>query len=338
LKTRLHQHWKSGALALSLALAAPVVAGGCASAPPPPAAQPVDPAVALDADPLALVPPGAVALANLDNRSFNASGTPAAELAALGETNFAVGQELGLAPSRDIDRSVFAVYVGATSDVVAIATGRFDQARMQAAAASHVPSRLGTPWTALPYAGRTLYTSSNVAFAPITDHTLAAGSESAVRRVLDRIATWGREPHPKREIADWMLQTLEAPGSAFEFAADVGSIPPQAMHGFTLQGAANGLSRLGVLVDFHPPGLNIAATLTYADPPHATAGADAARQLGVVLTSAGKLGLGPQIQNLTIAADGPNMTTKFALDDQGVRLAVATITKMLAATSPRPPG
>jgi hypothetical protein len=336
LKTQPHRYWRSWALAL--ALAAPVTVEGCASAPPPPAAPPVDPSTLLDADPLALVPPGAVALANLDNRSFNASGSPSAQLAALGESNLAVGQELGLSPSRDIDRSVFAVYVGAGSDAVVIASGRFDQARMQAAAASHVPSRMGTPWTALPYAGRTLYTSSNVAFAPITDHTLAAGSESAVRRVLDRIASWGREPHPKRELADWMVQTVETPGAAFELAADIGSIPPQAMHGFALPGAANGLSRLGVLVDFHPPGMNVAATLTYSDAAHATAGADSARQLGAVVSSAGKLGLGPQIQNLAIAVDGPTMTTKFALDDQGIRLAIAAMTKILAAAAPRQPG
>jgi len=262
---------------------------------------PVNPALAIDADPLALFPAGAVALADLDTRTFYTSGSLGGQVAAIAEGILPLGQEMGFSASRDVDRVFVAAYVGAAIDAVAVLSGRFDVARMQAAVAAHATSRSGLPWTAAPYAGRTLYSTANVAFAPLTDHTLAAGNESAVRRVLDRLAQPGApRPGGSRDIPDWMLKTVESPGSAFALAADVGAIPPAALQGWSMPGAMAGLSRLAVIGDFHPPGVNVASTLTYLDGPHAATGASSLQQLAAIVAVAGQMGAAPKLQNLTI--------------------------------------
>ncbi len=232
-----------------------------------PAAAPVSPAQIIDADPLALFPGGAVVLGNLDTRAFYASGSAAAQLAALLQSAIPPGQELGVSMSQDVDRMLVAAYAGAGLDAVAVLCGRFDGGRMQAAAAAHPPTGAGSAWAVLPYAGRTLYASRNMAISPLTDHTLLAGSESAVRRLLDRLAQGGAQPRTSRELSDWMLKTVESQGAAFALAADIGAIPPALLQGWPLPAAMTGLSRVAVISDFHPPGLNVASTFAYVESP-----------------------------------------------------------------------
>jgi hypothetical protein len=299
-------------LALLAVLVSP--AFGCADAKPPAAAA-LDPAAVIDGDPLALLPAGPVALGNLDARAFYTSGTTAGQLAAFAEATFPLGQEAGFSAARDVDHAFLAVYAGASVDGVAILSGRFDVAKMQALAASHAATRLGPPCVALPYAGRTLFTVSNFAFSPLTDRTMIAGSEGAVRRVLDRLALAGPQPHLVREVA---------------LVADVAAIPPAAFHGFPLPPAMSGLSRLATIGDFNPPGINVASTLSYSDPSRAAVGAEGLRQLASFVTIAGNLGAGPKVQNLSIVPEGANVGCKFALDDEAMRRTLATLSKLFA--------
>jgi hypothetical protein len=281
-------------------------------------------------------------------RAFYASGSVGAQLAAVTEAMVPAGQEVGLSVSRDVDRMVVGAYVTPGVELVAVLGGRFDAGRLQAAAAAHAVSRTGAAWVALPYAGRTLYTVSNLAVAPLTEHTLVAGTEGGVRHVLERLAAGGPNPHPAREVEGWMLAALAAPGSAFAGAVDVGSIPPAALHGWPLPAVLTGLSRAALVGDFHSPGLNVASTLTYADPQRATAGVDALRQLAAMVNVASALGAAPRVQNLSLAADGPNVACKFGLDEEGMRKSLASVLRLLAPASPalppppvyppRPPG
>ncbi len=218
--------------------AALFAAGGCATETPPPVV-PVNPALAIDADPMALLPGGMVALGDLDSRAFYASGSLGAQVAAMTESILPMGREVGFSAFTDVDRVYVAFYAGAAIDGVSILQGRFDSAKMQAAVAGHAAGRSGLPWAVAPYAGHTLYSTANMAFAPLTDHTLAAGNESAVRRVLDRLAQPGPRPNGPREIPDWMEKTLETPGSSFALAAGRrGAIPPAALQGWSLPGCA----------------------------------------------------------------------------------------------------
>jgi hypothetical protein len=314
-------------LALLAVLVSP--AFGCADAKPPAAAA-LDPAAVIDGDPLALLPAGPVALGNLDARAFYTSGTTAGQLAAFAEATFPLGQEAGFSAARDVDHAFLAVYAGASVDGVAILSGRFDVAKMQALAASHAATRLGPPCVALPYAGRTLFTVSNFAFSPLTDRTMIGGSEGAVRRVLDRLALAGPQPHLVREVADWMTTAVQSPGSSFALVADVAAIPPAAFHGFPLPPAMSGLSRLATIGDFNPPGINVASTLSYSDPSRAAVGAEGLRQLASFVTIAGNLGAGPKVQNLSIVPEGANVGCKFALDDEAMRRTLATLSKLFA--------
>jgi hypothetical protein len=306
---------------------------------------PVNPALAIDADPLALFPPGAVALGDLDTHTFYTSGSLGGQVATLAESMLPLGNEVGFSAARDVDHVWVAAYVGATTDAVAILAGRFDAAAMQAAVASHAAGRSGLPWATAPYAGRTLYTTANVAFAPITAHTLAAGNESAVRRVLDRLAQPAVQPGSQpgavqspRALPDWMLKTVEAPGSAFALAADVAAIPPAALQGWSMPGAMAGLSRLAVIGDFHPPGVNVAGTLTYTDPAKATSGAASLQQLAAIVAVAGQIGAAPKMQNLTITPDGPSVACKFVLDEESLKRSLASVMKLFPGAPARPPG
>ncbi len=321
-----------------------LVAGAAATAcggPPEPAVTPVNPAVAIDADPLALLPAAPAILGNVDARAFYASGSTGAQVAALAEGLFPFGQEVGFSAGRDVDRMAVAVYAGATLDAVGVLQGRFDVPRITAAGAAHIPTRTGAPLVALPYAGRTLYTVSNFAFSPLTDHTMVAGSESAVRRVLDRLAM--TPAAPAREVADWMLGAVQTPGSSYALVADVASIPPAALRGIPLPPGMTGLLRAAVIGDFHPPGLNVAGTLTYADPTRAAAGADTLRQVAAFANIAASLGAGPKIQNLTITPNGPSVGCNFALDDEAMKRSLASIMKVVGgavapASMPPPHG
>jgi hypothetical protein len=178
---------------------------------------------------------------------------------------------------------------------------------------------------------------SNFAFAPVTDHTMAAGSESAVRRVLDRLAYYGAVA-PRREVADWMVAGVFTPGASYGLVADVAGIPPAAFHGFPLPPGMAGLMRATVTGDFQPPGLNVTSSLSYADPARAGAGADGLRQVAAFVTVAGNLGAGPRIQNLAITTDGANVACRFALDDEAMRRSIASIVKLVGtAIAPAQP-
>jgi hypothetical protein len=324
-----------GALAALVA----ILGASCAPAEAVPPVAPVNPALAIDADPLALFPGGAIALADLDTHTFYTSGSLGGQVAAIAEGVLPLGQEMGFSASRDVDKIFVAGYVGAAIDAVAVLSGRFDVARMQAAVAAHATSRSGLPWATAPYAGRTLYSTANLAFAPLTDHTLVAGNESAVRRVLDRLAQAGNpRPGGPRELPDWMVKTVESPGSAFALAADVGAVPPAALQGFSMPGAMAGLSRLAVIGDFHPPGVNVAGTLTYLDAAHAAAGATSLQQLAAIVAVAGQIGAAPRLQNLTITPEGPSVSCKFVLDEDALKRSLGSVMKMFGGASSHPPG
>ncbi len=321
---------RASVLASVLAVGCLSGCGGAAEAPP----APVNIAQVLDSDPLALLPAGPAVLAVLDARAFYASGSTGAQVASLAEGFLPLGQEVGFSAGRDVDRIYAAVYVGAGMEGLTVLSGRFDVAKIQAAGAAHIPTRAGVPLVGLPYAGRTIFTISAFAFAPVTDRTMVAGSESAVRRALDRLAVAGPQAAPRREVADWMLATVQAPGSSYALAADVAAIPPAAFRGLPLPPGMTGLLRVNLLGDFNPPGLNVGGTLSYADPTRAEAGANNLKQLAAFVNVASSLGAAPRVQNLNIATNGLDTTCRFSLDEEAMRRTLGSVLKALGVPSP----
>jgi hypothetical protein len=268
----------------------------------------------IDADPLALLPGSAVILAGVDAQAFYKSGSVGAQLSGLAEKLAPIGDEAGFSPSRDVDRVTLGVYALEGADVAAVVSGRFDQAKIDQAASNHTPTKSGGPVTASQYAGRTLYTVSNIGFTVITAHTAIAGTETGIRRTLDRI----QDGHLKRDIAPWMITTIETKDAETTLAADLSGLAVTAVQGIPLPWL-QGLKMVRVLGDFRDPGLNVAGTLTYADAASAQAGASGVKQIGTLVNAASVFGWMPQLKNLSVNAVDTNVECKFAVDDQGLR-------------------
>src|SRR5262249_27019807 len=138
-------------------------------------------------DAFALLPGSAIAVGTVDGRAFFASKTFGSELAKLVEKYLPLGQEAGFQASRDVDRVTFASYAFQGIDAAAVIIGRFDEAKIKQVALQHTPTKNGGMLVASQYAGRNVYTVSNVGFTILSPTKAIAGSESGIRRVLERI-------------------------------------------------------------------------------------------------------------------------------------------------------
>jgi hypothetical protein len=87
--------------------------------------------VDLDADPLALLPPGALAVAWVDAQALFANTRVGPKLTGLSDRIMPLGEEAGFLPSRDVLKVATAAY--ATGDGVAVLRGHFDRAHIEAA-------------------------------------------------------------------------------------------------------------------------------------------------------------------------------------------------------------
>src|SRR5579883_579859 len=276
----------------------------------------------LDADPLALLPGSVVAVGSFEARAvadLGASGGAAgAELAGLAGKLLPFGEDAGFNASRDVDRVVLGSYAMGGADFVAVLTGRFDQAKIEAA----TRAADGAPIVRGAYADRTTYAAAGgpVQCAVLTPRTAAAGSVEALRRLLDRVKAGELE----RSIPPWMADTIETKGAQIAFAADFSTQPIAA----AAIGAVNldwlkSLRLARAVGNFEAPGMNVAATLTYADPPHAQAAVEGVRVVDGWLKVLGPVLGGMRLQNLQVDADGADLRCKFALDDQALRALLA---------------
>src|SRR6202042_1493429 len=118
--------------------------------------------------------------------------------------------------------------------------------------------------------GRTLFTVGDVGFTILTPRTALVGTSAGIRRALDRI----REGHPKREIPSWIQETIDTPNATATVCADVSQpVAAAAVSSLSLSWA-KGVDRVRVVVGLEPPGMRLTGTITYADAPSASAGAD----------------------------------------------------------------
>ncbi len=268
----------------------------------------------IDADPVALLPGQALVAGSVDAKTFFASPTVGAQLAQLVEKNVPIGEEAGFRASRDVDRVVFASYSLQGADVVAVLVGRFDEAKVKAFAASRGPTKGGGALVASQYAGRDVYTVSNVGFTVLTPRAALVGTEAGMRRALDRV----RDNRLARDIPPWMIQTMESPGAAVGVAADVAAAPQMGNQGFISLGFLQGLKTARVLADFKAPGFNVAASLSYADERLASAAVADLNNTGRMTNMLALVGA-PQIRNLEVKADKADAQLKFGVDEAALR-------------------
>jgi hypothetical protein len=310
----------------AVCLAGGLFVAGCGSATtnaPPPKVP--DIGTQIDADAIAVLPGAAALVVSFDARAFYASGSGAGA-APLVDMVVPAWPESGFVASRDLDRITLGVYLSQGADVSAVVIGRFDPPRLDQAIQSHAAQRPGTV-TISQYAGHTLYMTSDAGFTILTPHTALAGTQTGIKRALDRV----QEHRLQRDIPKWMSDVLETNGASVAVAGDlanqqVGQIVAMApwMSGPWL----NNLRTLRVLGDFHDPGFNVAGTLTYADAPSAQASAGSLRSLGTAASFASALSSAiPQLRGLDIQVADTNVQAKFAVDDQALRRMLQTVSQ-----------
>ncbi len=265
-------------------------------------------------DALALLPGNAIAVGTVDARAFFGSSTFGADVSKMVEKYLPIGQEAGFQASRDVDRVTFASYSYQGVDAAAVVIGRFDEAKIKTVAAQHTPTKGGGYLVASQYAGRDVYTMNNIGFTLLSGTRAIAGTESGIRRVLERI----KDGRVKRDIAKWMLDTVETSGAAVAVAGDFATqpMPAEALRQVPVPFVQT-LKTLRVLVSFKEPGMQVAGSLGYAD---ATAAGTAAEQVRQTANLTKWLSLvGIKVQNVDVKTEQSDVQVKLEIDDQSLR-------------------
>ena len=312
--------WLCGAFALVVALS--FTSGACGPKEQGGEVKAGEQPQALD-DALALLPGGAIAVGTVDARAFYGSQTVGADLAKMTEKYMPIGPEAGFQASRDVDRVTFASYAYSGVDVAAIVVGRFDEAKIKQAAASHVTTKGGGAIVASQYMGRDVYTVSNVGFTLLSGERAIAGTEAGIRRVLERI----HDKRVKRDITPWMIQTVETSGAAAAVAADFATQPmPQQVLSQIPAPNAKDLRAARIVATFDQ-GIKLAAALTFVDEASAQNASLADKQAGGYAKWLSLIGV--RIQNFDVAVEKADVQVKVAVDDQALRNLLAQSTQWL---------
>jgi hypothetical protein len=274
-------------------------------------------------DALALLPGNAIGAGTIDARAFFGSATFGADLAKLVEKYVPIGAEAGFQASRDVDRVTFATYSYQGLDVAAVVIGRFDSAKIKQVAAAQTPTKSGTPLVTSQYAGRDVYTVSNVGFTLLSDTRAIVGTEQGIRRVLERI----KDKRVKRDIAPWMITTIETPGAALAVAGDFATqpMPAEAARQIPMP-FMTGLKAVRVVATFKD-GVQIAGSLTYPDAAAAEAASSSVKQTANLSKWLAVFGV--KIQNIDIKVDKTDVQVSLGVDDQSLRQLLATVPSLL---------
>jgi hypothetical protein len=268
----------------------------------------------LDRQPLWLLPPGGVGWLHVEVGPSASSELGKYLLADL-RARFAMPEASGLVFERDVARLSVATYSMQGVDFAGVATGRFDAARIQAAATEPQPGVVPA-LTKTEYAGRSLFLAGTVGFVILTPQTALFGNETGIRRCLDRIS----ESRVADELPAWVKELLANPNAAFSAGVDLKANPITAALSGRLA-ALQGAQTARVLGNFDPPGINVAGTIGHADHEAARATAAALLQAGGSLNIYGRLfGLGQPIRKLETQAVGNDTMVVLAVDGGAVRV------------------
>lgn len=269
----------------------------------------------IDREPLWLLPPGGVGWLHLEVAPTASSELGKYVLADL-QARFPLPEGAGFIFERDVARLSLASYSMQGFDVAGVASGRFDAARIESAAAEYKGGSLAPPLVKSQYAGRSLFTAASVGFVILTPKTALFGNETGIRRCLDRIA----ESRVADDLPPWVRELLVTPNAAFSVGADLQANPLTASLAGRLS-ALRGAQTARGLGNFDPPGINLAGTIGHADHDAAQATATALLQAGGSSNIYGRLfGLGEPIRKLETQAVGNDTQLALAVDGGAVRV------------------
>ena len=314
------------------------LAVGCGGAPVFVGGRKTDPR-AIDADPLAVLPAGIVLLTYLDLQAAFRSSI-GGDIATLVQTFVPLGADSNFSPSRDTTRFYGGLYGMQGIDYCAVMQGRFDVGSMARAADARAAAGGTTPLVKTRYADSDIYTIENSGFALLTQSTLLCGSETGMRRALDRL----RRTTIERAVPRWMTDLTTSPQANIAIAGDFGASTLAAPNGYgrAIVGLEDGpaaatpaldmaaarfpfLSGLRVLRAqgaFVPSGMSLVGALTYDTDARAQAGASALARVGdqnPLINLLMSIGLGATIQNPDVAQRGRDVAFVEPVDQALLR-------------------
>jgi hypothetical protein len=221
----------------------------------------------IDADPIPLLPGGAVGVLSLDAQAlFNSSFGE--RIRAVVEKRMPLPASAGFEPKRDLKHVWLGFYSMQGADMSGVALGTFDKQKIEAAADGVQQTPFGVPVVKSNYAGRTLCTAGTIGFSVLTPKTALIGNDTGMRRALDRI----QEGRAKKQLPAYMDKLVASSQAPIIAGADFTSspLPDAARQELKFLAGARTLALVG---NFQDPGLNLAGTLTYESPDAAQLGA-----------------------------------------------------------------
>ncbi|RYE93155.1 MAG: hypothetical protein EOO75_05015 [Myxococcales bacterium] len=249
----------------------------------------------IDADPLALLPGGALVIWQADAAALLASSM-GPQVLRTAQSLVPLTPEMNFEPRRDLKKLYGAGYSMQSADVAMIAQGDFDPDAIKKAADRGALSAAGKPLQKTSYGGNDLYLTGDVGFVVLTRHSLLVGNPAGLRRALDRL----RDARVRREIPDWVEELLKTPGAEIVVGAD---ITGQTVASTVSQQLpfVQSLTKIRALGDFKDPGMNLAGSLSYSAPQTAAAGNDQIRNLSAQASALNLLsfvGISSPLRNL----------------------------------------
>jgi hypothetical protein len=274
-------------------------------------------------------------VANLDAKQIT-NGTAGADLVELSERLLPFSKEIDFQIKRDLDRVYLGMYSFSGADLLAVMSGRFDQAKLEAAAAKGLNTPFGVV-VASTYANRKIYTVANVGFVVLTPKTALVGSEAAMRRALDRI----QAGTVRREMAPWMGDWVAQDGG---YAVLIASDVTKQSFGKTVTSFlpwVNGVQYVRVRGRFNPDtSYGMSGALTYPDPQRAQQAAQGFGQLKSSITMMAALkyiGIDPLVRNAVVQAAGNDMQFSTVITEKQTRQMLKLLTDWLGNGMPPPP-
>nr|PZN27375.1 MAG: hypothetical protein DIU78_05290 [Pseudomonadota bacterium] len=163
-----------------------------------------------------------------------------------------------------------------------------------------------------------MFTARGLGFTVLTARTIVFGTETGLRRALDRLESGRIE----RRLPKWMIDLVAAPSAPLVFGADFTThpVPDAARRELAF---LDGVSTLSLVGNFAEPGLNAAGTLTYGTPEAAVRGATQVKDLSNRLGTYGPLlalvGIAQPVRKLE--AEAVDDEVRFVLGIDGAAVA-----------------
>lgn len=266
-------------------------------------------AAQIDQEPLWLLPPGGLAYVNVDTQRANSSAFGERLLAEL-DARLPLPASAGFSRERDLSALHLATYSMQGIDIAGVARGHFDAKRIEAAASEYREGLLSDGLQRSEYAGRVLFTAHGVGFAIVTPRTAVFGSESGIRRCLDRIA----DGRLNDDLPSWAKELAASPEAAYSVGVDLraGAVATAVARRLTFLEGATLLRGVG---NFDPPGVHLAGTVSHEREQQAREGVQGLLAAGGSANLWGRLlGLGQPIQKLEAQSSGTDNQFVLALD------------------------